>query len=219
MGAIARNIANNITTSGVFTSSAITNSSVTGITVLANATDGITLISSQTASASATISFTTGIDSTYKAYKFVFVNIHPSVDGTIFRFNLSSDGGSNYNVTKTTTFFYQIHLESDTTANGLNYDTAYDLAQSTSFQNLNVSQGNGNDENINGELIIFNPSSTTYVKHFISRISSNYSASTPGEVENMIAGYGNTTSAVNAIRFQMSSGNIDDGKIYLYGIK
>ena len=105
MGAIARNIANKITTSGVFTSGAITNSSVTGITVLANASDGITLISSQTASASASLSFTTGIDSTYKAYKFVFVNIHPATNDTGLQFNLSTDGGSNYNVTKTTTNF------------------------------------------------------------------------------------------------------------------
>ena len=219
MGAIARAAANNITTSGVFTSSAITNSSVTGITVLANASDGITLISSQTASASATISFTTGIDSTYKAYKFVFVNIHPATDNTQFHFNMSTDSGSNYNVTKTSTFFYNIHTESDSTANGLNYDTGRDLAQSTSFQDLTLTSSNANDENINGELIIFNPSSTTYVKHFIARISSGYNASTPSELENFTAGYGNTTSAVNAIRFKMSSGNIDDGKIYLYGIK
>lgn len=219
MGSIARNIANNITTSGVFTSSAIANSSVTGITTLANASDGITLISSQTASSSSSISFTSGLDSTYKAYKFVFVNIRPATDSVKFQFNMSTDSGSNYNVTKTTTFFYQIHLESDTTANGLNYDTASDLAQSTSFQNLNLSQGNGADENICGELSLYNPASTTYVKHFISRISSMYNTSTPGEIENMIAGYGNTTSAVNALQFKMSSGNIAAGTIYLYGIK
>jgi hypothetical protein len=216
MGAIARNIANKITTSGVFTSGAITNASVTGITVLANASDGITLISSQTASASATISFTTGIDSTYKAYKFVFSSIHPSVDDANFMFNMSTDSGSNYNVTKTTTFFNAYHNEAgnDTI---LAYDTGEDLAQSTAFQNIIYRIGNDNDQNGSGTLTLFNPSSTTYVKHFIANTSTyrgidyNYNL--------FIGGYGNTTSAVNAIRFQMSSGNIDAGTIYLYGIK
>jgi hypothetical protein len=167
MGAIARNIANNITTSGVFTSSAITNSSVTGITVLANASDGITLISSQTASASASISFTTGLDSTYKAYKFVFVNMHPATDDVNFNFNLSSDGGSNYNVTKTTTFFRTQHTEAGT-GGDITYDVNADLAQSTGNQVLGFNVGNGNDESLSGSFTIFNPSSTTYVKHFIA---------------------------------------------------
>jgi hypothetical protein len=216
MGAIARNIANNITTSGVFTSSAITNSSVTGITVLANASDGITLISSQTASASASISFTTGITSTYKAYKFVFVNIHPATDNVNFTFNMSTDAGSNYNVTKTTTFFQASHKE-DGTGGVVGYETGLDLAQSTGFQNITNNGGNDNDQNLGGSLTLFNPSSTTYVKHFISN-SSNY---TGGDyaINNFVAGYGNTTSAINAVRFQMSSGNIDAGTIYLYGIK
>jgi hypothetical protein len=216
MGAIARTAANNITTAGVFTADAITNASVTGITVLANAEDGITLISSQTASNSASISFTSGIDSTYKAYKFVFSNIHPATDAAILRFNMSTDGGSNYNVTKTTTFVNVYHDEADT-ATDLEYRTARDLAQSTSFQDLVNDPGNGNDESCSGSLILFNPASTTYVKHFISMFqeynANNYSSNP------FTAGYGNTTSAVNAIRFQMSSGNIDDGTIYLYGIK
>jgi len=218
MGAIARAAANNITTSGVFTSSAIANSSVTGITVLANASDGITLISSQTASASATISFTTGLDSTYKAYKFVFVNIHPATDGAGFQFNMSTDSGSNYNVTKTTTAFRSLHNEAGTDS-GLDYLTTHDLAQSTSFQNLHFSVGNDNDQSASGTLTLFNPSSTTYVKHFISRVQRSGPLSDPASQEVYVAGYGNTTSAVNAVRFQMSSGNIDDGKIYLYGIK
>jgi hypothetical protein len=219
MGAIARNIANNITTSGVFTSGAITNNSVTGITVLANASDGITFISSQTASASASISFTTGLDSTYKAYKFVFVNMHPASDGVGFQFNLSIDSGSNYNVTKTTTFFDAGHKE-DGSDNPFGYSTGRDLAQSTSDQVIignGADLGSDNDQSVSGELTIFNPSSTTYVKHFIGvaspSISSDYSW------RSTFAGYANTTSAVNAVRFKMSSGNIDDGKIYLYGIK
>jgi adenine-specific DNA methylase len=217
MGAIARNAANNITTSGVFTADAITNASVTGITVLANASDGITLISSQTASASASISFTTGIDSTYKAYKFVFVNIHPSADDSNFQFNVSTDSGSNYNVTKTTTAFRAAHNEADNDA-VVGYNTGDDLAQSTAFQTLtHVEIGNDNDQNLGGTLTLFNPSSTTYVKHFIAQAASTYSADYI--INTFHAGYMNTTSAVNAIRFQMSSGNIDAGTIYLYGIK
>jgi hypothetical protein len=216
MGAITRSIANNITTSGVFTSSAITNNSVTGITVLANAEDGITFISSQTASNSASISFTSGLTSTYKAYKFVFVNVRASGVSTHFQFNLSTDSGSNYNVTKTSTFFYSYNDEANTSA-GLTYSTGNDLAQSTGYQILVSNLGNGADESSSGELLLFNPSSTTYVKHFISK--NNYYYEDDSSINTYLAGYGNTTSAVNAIRFQMSSGNIADGKIYLYGIK
>jgi hypothetical protein len=215
MGAIARSAANNITTSGVFTSSAITNSSVTGITVLANASDGITFISSQTASNSASISFTSGLTSTYKAYKFVFSLIQPRTDNVQFQFNMSTDSGSNYNVTKTSTYFYAYHDEADT-VNALEYQGAYDLAQSTSFQTLSNNLGNGADECCVGTLTLFNPSSTTYVKHFISNINQYDRANI--SVNTFMAGYGNTTSAINAIRFQMDSGNFD-GKIYLYGIK
>ena len=215
MGAIARNIANNITTSGVFTSSAIANSSVTGITVLANASDGITFISSQTASNSASISFTSGLDSTYKAYKFVFVNINPATDNVFFDFNLSTDAGSNYNVTKTTTAFRAYHTEGGA-APTLEYYPSIDLAQSTSFQNIVGEAGSGADESISGSLTLFNPSSTTYVKHFLT--NSNQNTYHDLTMNTFIAGYGNTTSAVNAVRFQMSSGNFD-GTIYLYGIK
>ena len=216
MGAIARTAANNITTSGVFTADAITNASVTGITVLANASDGITLISSQTASASATISFTTGINSTYKAYKFVFSNIHIATDGAEFTFNGSTDSGSNYNVTKTTTYFLAEHTEAGTGA-ALTYATSRDLAQSTGFQDLGVDLGNDNDHASNGSLIIFNPSSTTYVKHFICTLQQSHQNDL--SLVGYIAGYFNTTSAINAIQFKMNSGNIDAGTIYMYGIK
>ena len=217
MGAIARAAANNITTSGVFTSSAITNSSVTGITVLANASDGITLISSQTASNSASISFTSGLTSTYKAYKFVFSNIHPRTDDTNFTFNMSTDSGSNYNVTKTTTWFQAYHGEDDTFTDVV-YNTSLDLAQSTSFQAMSANVASNADAITSGSLQIFNPASTTYVKHFISNVITNTSGSPSYAQESFQAGYGNTTSAVNAIQFKMASGNMD-GTIYMYGIK
>ena len=215
MGAIARNIANNITTSGVFTPDALDSGSVTGITALANASDGITLISSQTASNSASISFTTGIDATYKAYKFVFVNMNPATDSANFSFNLSTDAGSNYNVTKTTTIFRAYHTESDSTT-ALENLSSEDLAQSTAFQIISGALGNGADENVSGTLTLFNPASTTYVKHFIANTNKTHSADYA--INDLLAGYGNTTSAVNAIQFKMSSGNFD-GTIYLYGIK
>ena len=217
MGAIARSAANNITTSGVFTSSAIANSSVTGITVLANASDGITLISSQTASNSASISFTSGLTSTYKAYKFVFSNIHPRTDDTNFTFNMSTDSGSNYNVTKTTTWFQAYHGEDDTFTDVV-YNTSLDLAQSTSFQAMSANVASNADAITSGSLQIFNPASTTYVKHFISNVITNTSGSPSYAQESFQAGYGNTTSAVNAIQFKMASGNMD-GTIYMYGIK
>jgi hypothetical protein len=215
MGAIARNIANNITTSGVFTSGALNSSSVTGITVLANASDGITLISSQTASNSASISFTSGLTSTYKAYKFVFVNIHARTDGATFSFNLSTDSGSNYNVTKTSSFFRAYHSE-DGSVSGLAYDDTRDLAQGTGFQLISADDGNDADFNLGGSLTLFNPSSTTYVKHFLT--TNSYNQQSDFEFNPFIAGYANTTSAVNAIQFKYSSGNMD-GTIYLYGIK
>jgi hypothetical protein len=217
MGAIARSAANLITTSGVVLKGAVNNDSFDNVTALPSSFgDGITLISSQTASASANISFTSGIDSTYKAYKFVFSNIHPANDNVYFQFNMSTDGGSNYNVTKTSTAFYAYHRENDAD-NNLTYGGSYDLAQSTGFQYLSDDAGADNDQSISGTLQLFNPSSTTYVKHFIS--NTNTAQVIDYSINNLNAGYGNTTSAVNAVRFQFTAGNIDAGIIYLYGIK
>ena len=214
MGAIARNIANNITTGGVFTPSALNSSSVTGITVLANASDGITFISSQTASNSASLSFTSGLTSTYKAYKFVFSNIFPRSDTQYFRFQGSTDGGSNYGVNITSTVFRNRHTEAGTYVE-ITYESSDDLAQSTSFQTLGLYTGGDADQSTSGTLTLFNPSSTTYVKHFISILNETTEDDFSGN--DFIAGYGNTTSAVNAIQFKMSSGNID-GTILMFGI-
>jgi hypothetical protein len=192
------------------------NQSLSSLTALPAAipTGKLKLISSQTASNSASISFTTGLNSTYKVYKFVFVNIHPRTDEANFTFNFSTDSGSNYNVTKTSTYFETYHFEDDTGA-VLTYDTARDLAQSTAFQTFIKFIGNDSDENGAGSLLLFNPASTTYVKHFIGIVNSYF---TNGGIQNgFCSGYGNTTSAVNAINFKMSSGNFD-GTIYLYAI-
>jgi hypothetical protein len=174
------------------------------------------LISSQTASASASIEFTTGIDSTYKEYQFYFINIHPATNEAEFQFNMSTDSGSNYNVTKTTTFF-QAQLSEANTGAELAYEAGVDLAQSTAFQLLARNIGNDNDQSGSGTLTVFNPASTTYVKHFISNF--NYYKANDRTENSYVAGYGNTTSAVNAIQFKMNTGNIDDGTILMFGIK
>lgn len=216
MGSIARSAANLITTSGVVLKGAVNNDSFDNVTALPSSFgDGITLISSQTASDSASISFTSGLTSTYKAYKFVFSSIHPRTDAVDFTFNMSTDSGSNYNVTKTSSTFNTYHFEDDS-ATALTYQTALDLAQSTAFQPLVDAQGNGADESCVGSMSLFNPSSTTYVKHFIANCNRYFYGN--ASVNHYTAGYGNTTSAINAVQFKMSSGNFD-GTIYLYGIK
>ena len=192
------------------------NNSISSITTPGQLVQGkMTLISSQTASGSASISFTSGIDSTYPIYRFEFINIHPATDGAFFTFNLSSDSGSNYNVTKTTTLFQAYHNEADSST-ALTYRADDDLAQSTSFQYLSADMDNDNDSCLVGILHLFNPSSTTFVKHFLA--NTNLVFNSAMSVEEFIAGYGNTTSAINGVRFQMSSGNIDSGTIKLYGI-
>ena len=216
MGTITRSFANNITTSGILLPASLNNNSIANVTAYnaAIATGNMVLISSQTASNSASISFTTGINSTYKEYQFWFIDIHPRTDEAFFQFNLSTDAGSNYNVTKTTTMFRSYHNEAGTDTN-LSYQTDKDLAQSTSYQPLMTYMGSDADQSGNGTLTLFNPSSTTYVKHFIS--NTNHAENSDYSQEYFMAGYGNTTSAINAVRFQMSSGNFD-GTILLYGI-
>ena len=217
MGSITRGLSNNITTGGVILPAGITNASVADVTSFANASAGtLILLSTQTASASATISFTTGLDSTYDEYIFKFIDIHPATDDVSFDFNLSVDSGSNYNVTKTTTLFRTSHDEANTFTQ-FGYNANEDLAQSTAFQHIVYGLGNGNDECVGGQLTIFSPSSDTFVKHFMSTASSYFSSN--GVNEMFVAGYGNTVSAVNAIQFKMSSGNIDDGVIKMYGVK
>ena len=217
MGTITRSFANNITTSGVLLPASLNNNSIANVTAYnaAIATGNMVLISSQTASNSASISFTTGIDSTYKEYQFYFIDIHPRTDLSIFTFNLSTDSGSNYNVTKTTTAFHATHNEADGDQ-GLAYAGSMDLAQGTGEQYLLYNVGSGADESGSGSLTLFNPSSTTYVKHFIATANGLYG---DGDYcwSMYVAGYGNTTSAVNAIRFKFSSGNFD-GTILMFGI-
>ena len=175
-----------------------------------------------TASSSSTLSFVDGtsdvvLDNTYPIYKFVWTNVHPATNNVRFSFQGNAAGGSGYNETITSTSFRSYHAEADNDTT-LAYETGSDQAQGTAFQILELSSvGNGNDEAVSGELFLFNPSSTTFVKHFISRSIEN--AANDYAVEGYVSGYFNTTSAIDEIQFKMSSGAIDSGTIKLYGIK
>ena len=178
----------------------------------------LTHIATQTASSSASISFTSGIDSTYKEYIFYFVNIHGQTLREDFSFQCSTDGGSNYNTTITSTFFQLNHSEDDANAN-FGYLTSNDQAQGTGFQLIARDFSDDNDGSLSGILHLFNPSSTTFVKHFMSVFNAMHE-SPSGYYSNSdrTAGYFNTTSAINAVQFKATSGNIDSGDILLFGL-
>ena len=198
------------------------NNSISAITTPGQLALGkMTLIKEQTASSSSSISFVDGssdvvLDSTYPIYLFKFINCHPSSDNVGFKFNMSADTGSNYNVTKTSSVFADYHYESGSST-ALAYASGVDLAQSTSDQQISGGVGSDNDQSANGSLFIFSPSSTTFVKHFIAVMQ--VSGGDNRSLRYHTAGYGNTTSAVDAIQFKFASGNIDAGTIKLYGIK
>jgi len=195
------------------------NQSLTAITSIPSAVTGgaMTLLATETASSSATIDFTSGIDSTYNEYVFKFYNIHPQTDDKHFTFQANASGGSGFNETITSSMFMANHNETNTTTQ-FGYETGYDQAQGTGFQALQSGGliGNGNDECLSGTLRLFNPSSTTFVKHFIGR--TNQYSSYDYSIDSFVAGYFNTTSAIDEIQFKMASGNIDAGTISLYGI-
>ena len=179
----------------------------------------LVFIKKLTASSSSTLSFVNGassvvLDGTYKEYLFTFKNLHTSSDDDQFKFNFSIDSGSNYNVTKTSTHYYAINTEGD--SNAFSYYAGGDLAQSTDFQITTLESGADNDECDAGYLHLFNPGSTTFVKNFICQMSET--GATPRASSNHIAGYGNTTSAIDAVQFKYHAGNIDAGDICLYGI-
>ena len=176
----------------------------------------MTLITTNTSSGAANSSFTSSIDNTYKLYIFKFYDVNPATDAADLSFQVSIDGGSNYDVEMTTTFFYAYNFESDTT--GLNYWTSGDQVQGTAYQKLVTSTANDADASCAGELYLFNPSNTTYVKHFYSTANSMFSGSGLTGTENdFVGGYVNSTSAVNAIDFKMDSGNMD-AVIKMYGV-
>ena len=174
----------------------------------------LTLISSATASGLSSVEFTSGIDSTYDEYQIWYIDINPSTNNVYWEIQFSTDGGSSYGVTVTNTFFDALHNEADA-GHGLTYQTGEDVAQSTSYFRIARSIGNGSDETAAGTFTLFSPASTSKVKHFIAR-SQQYRQDDSSQ-ENYVAGYANTTSAINAVSMKISSGNFD-GNIYMFGV-
>ena len=193
------------------------NNSLSAITSLPSGISGgaLNLISTQTASGSATIDFTSGIDSSYDSYVFKFISIHGASNDGYFLFQADTGTNTNYNQTITSTNFKATHDEADTETS-LSYRTADDLAQSTSFQRLSSPIGTENDECMSGMLQVFNPSSTIFVKHFIARTSTLDMSDFNQHV--FVAGYFNTTTALTRFRFKSSTGNIESGTIKMYGV-
>jgi hypothetical protein len=201
----------------------LNNKAVSNATAFGSITSlgSMVFIKKLTASSSATLSFVDGtdgvvLDDTYKEYVFTFNNMHPATNSVQFLFNGSTDGGSNYNVVKTTTNFSTLHAENDSFA-FLGYQASADLAQSTNFVRLNGNEvGADNDQSLCATLKLFNPSSTTFVKHFIS--DCQFSEQSDHSERAFVSGYFNTTDSLDAFQFKFSSGNIDAGDICLYGI-
>ena len=196
------------------------NNSISSVTSAANFPAGaMTLISTTTASSDSTISITSGIDSTYPIYLLKFINVHPETDNATstnyFEVNFR-DGSTDYDATKTTTVFRAYHFEDDSTQ-AIAYETSHDLAQSTSFQKIAQGISADNDHSVVGTLHLFNPSSTTFVKHFLCETTNAHSDNASYRWN--VAGYCNTTTAIDGIQFKMTTGNIDAGTIKLYGIK
>ena len=175
----------------------------------------MTLITTNTGSGVANSAFTSSIDSTYKLYIFKFIDVNPATDEKLFGFNGSTDSGSNYNVTKTTTYFRATHQEDDGGTPTVEYHTGLDIAQGTGYQTLTSYVANDADSSIVGTLWLFNPSNTTYVKHFYS--TTNHMEYRDMTVESFVAGYFNTTSAIDAVDFKMDAGNMD-ATIKMYGV-
>ena len=192
------------------------NQSLTEITTLPSAvtTGSLVLLETQTASSDSTMSFTSGIDSTYDEYIFKFIDIHPGTDVRNFTFQVDTGTNTSYNQTMTTTQFNAQADEAGTSA-ALGYNNSGDQAQGSSFQSIMERCGNDNDSCVVGSLHLFNPSSTTFVKHFMV----NCQAEQTAESRNFFtAGYVNTTTALTRVQFKMDSGNIDSGTIKLYGV-
>ena len=191
--------------------------SMASITSLPSGVSGssLVLISEQTASSSSTIDFTSDIDSTYKEYQFHFVDIHPGTNNVTFSFQVDTGTNTNYNITTTSTFFRASHNEDDS-GTALQYRTSDDQGQGTGFNKLCQTVGNDNDQSCTGILHLFDPSSTTFIKHFIATTNGCHEGDITREV--FTAGYFNTTTALTRVRFKFDSGNIDSGTIKMYGV-
>ena len=198
------------------------NRSIKDITAIPGAAKSLTHIKTLTASSDSTLDFVDGssdvvLDSTYPIYLFKFFNLHPATDNVNFTFQANVSGASGFNETMTTISFRAYHSEDGNYA-AIEYNTADDQAQGTSYQILSEGNDNDNDNGLSGELTLFNPSSTTFVKHFVSRCCT-YNHGIVGMEDEFVAGYFNVTGAIDEVSFKMSSGNVDAGTIKMYGLK
>ena len=193
--------------------------SIRNISAIPGATKSLTHIKTLTASSSGTLSFLNGsddvvLDSTYPIYLFKFINIHPATDSVEFSFQVDTGTNTSYNQQITSSVFRTFHDEANSGTGLAYYDQ--DQANGTSFQDISDDVGNGNDESLAGKLHLFDPSNTTFVKHFLA-ITQDYNAN-DHSLNWHTAGYINTTTAITRVRFKFESGNIDSGTIKMYGV-
>ena len=193
------------------------NNSISSVTALDSIASGslVLLATNNITSGVASSSFTSNIDSTYNTYIFKLINIHVANDGSEFRMNFR-DGGSNFDATKTSTCFQASHNEAGSSTS-FGYETGFDLANGTADQTIVRNIGNASDESLSGTIFLFSPSSTTFVKHFISETQTVISSNQTDRC--FVAGYCNVTSAIDGITFKPDSGNIDSGIIKMYGLR
>ena len=177
---------------------------------------GEVFISEQTASSSANITFTTGLDDTFKKYIFRFINIHPAPNDAHFLVNFR-DGSTAYDATKNTTLFQAGNAESGGGSEGVSFNAPGSLGNSTDEHFIDRFLANSNDMGLSGELHLYEPSSTTFIKHFLGRTMKF--SDNPSAEDAHGAGYCNVTAAIDGVQFSMSSGNIDAGTIKFYGVK
>ena len=217
MGAITRGFANNIGANGVLGSGAFNNSSLDNVTKFSGDAVTYNLLQTQTASSDSTISFTSGIDSTYDEYMFLFVNIHPQTEDAQLSFQANAVGGSGFNETITDNTFQAFHSET-ASSQALQY-TNNDQGNGTAFSSLTFDGvGDSNDSSASGYLRLYNPSGTTHVKLFESFMQHDHEASSVFCMSSFQSGYFNTTAAIDEIQFKFSTGNIDSGIFKLYGV-
>ena len=219
MGTITRSLANNVLTDGIISASGFNNDSFTNITVWPagiSAGNYVQISENEISSPVSSVSVTSGLTSTYNMYLIKFNGIQVATDGVNVTFNGSTDGGSNYNVAKTTTYTRAVHDESNTSTSW-SYETDKDLANSTSAQRLSHVQSNDADATMCGFIWLFNPADTTYKKKFMADIQ--FSQQGPYSFNAQISGIFETASAINAFQIATTSGNLTAGKIKLYGLK
>jgi len=176
----------------------------------------VLLATTTLSSNAAVIDFTNpAMSSTYKEYVFKIINVHPVNDDVTFGCQFETGTGTTYQTAITSTMFRSTNGE-DSSSGGLAYLASGDLANANGFQLLAGSVGNDADQNVVGELHLFEPSSGTFVKHFKGSFQSiAHSNRTNFQFP---AGYVNTTTALTRVRFKFSGGNIDSGTIKMYGI-